>query len=291
MEAEKQPDPEGGDPLMAEKKRKNAILAKLDADGDGEFTIEDVVYSSFRASGVYIRREEYLREQFAGSHRDAVVEDAIARTPALAGISVEEIDWLADRAIRAEHLKVTGVSAALGMPGGAAIAATIPADLVQYFGFLLRIVQKLLYLYGFPDVDADPEEGVQPDEQTMDTLILCLGVMYEVDGSGIALKALANGMAKGMGKRMMGMVLRKGSVKPVVKQISKWFGIKLGRSMVTGAVSRMVPVLGAVVAGSVTYFSFRSGCGRLKRELRQTSLADPRRAVPEEDEPEEEENE
>jgi hypothetical protein len=268
---------------MAEKKRKNAILAKLDADGDGEFTIEDVVYSSFRASGVYIRREEYLREQFAGSHRDAVVEDAIARTPALAGISVEEIDWLADRAIRAEHLKVTGVSAALGMPGGAAIAATIPADLVQYFGFLLRIVQKLLYLYGFPDVDADPEEGIQPDGEIMDTLILCLGVMYDVDGSAIALKALANGMAKGMGKRMMGMVLRKGSIRPVVKQISKWFGLRLGRSALAKAAGTVVPVLGGVVAGSVTFFSFRSGCARLKRDLKQTRLADPDLKLPEEE--------
>ena len=261
---------------MAERKtRKNAILAKMDANGDGEFTIEDVVYSAFRTPGVYIGREEFLRGQFTGSHRIPVVEDAIERTPGLAGISVEELDWLADKAIRREHLKVTGVSAALGMPGGAAIAATIPADLVQYFGFLLRIVQKLLYLYGFPDVDADPEEGIQPDGEIMDTLILCLGVMYDVDGSAIALKALANGMAKGMGKRMMGMVLRKSSVKPVVKQISKWFGIKLGRSVVTGAVSKMVPVLGAAVAGSVTFFSFRSGCGRLKRELRQTGLADP----------------
>ena len=271
--------------MADEKKRKNAVLAKLDADGDGEFTIEDVVYASFRTPGVYIGRDDYLRKQFAG-YTAALVEDAVARTPALAGIPSEEIDRMADEAIRGERAKATGVSAALGMPGGAAIAATIPADLLQYYGFLLRIVQKLIYLYGFPDVDADPREGIQPDGEMMDTLILCLGVMYGVAGSDIALKAMANGLAKGMGKKMMGLVLKKSSIKPVVKQISKWFGLRLGRSVAAGAVGKMVPVLGGVVAGSITFLSFRSGCARLKRELRQTGLADPD-SMPPEDGPDE----
>lgn len=62
-----------------------------------------------------------------------VIDDAIARTPALAGISSDEIDRIADEVIRFERNCVSGISAALGMPGGAAMAATIPADVVQYY--------------------------------------------------------------------------------------------------------------------------------------------------------------
>lgn len=32
-------------------------------------------------------------------------------------------------------------------PGGFAMVATLPADIVQYYGYLLRATQKLLYLY------------------------------------------------------------------------------------------------------------------------------------------------
>ena len=59
--------------------------------------------------------------------------------------------WIRTEAvIRSERLKVSGISAALGTPGGAAMAATIPADIAQYYGCMLRVAQKLLYLYGFP---------------------------------------------------------------------------------------------------------------------------------------------
>lgn len=63
------------------------------------------------------------------------------------------------------------------MPGGWAMVATIPADIAQYYGYLLRATQKLLYLYGFPEIDLDEKEN-KFDDGTMNTLILCFGVMY-----------------------------------------------------------------------------------------------------------------
>ena len=35
---------------------------------------------------------------------------------------------------------------------------TIPADLAQYFGHILRILQKLIYLYGWHDLSLDSKE-------------------------------------------------------------------------------------------------------------------------------------
>ena len=72
------------------------------------------------------------------------------------------------------------------MPGGVAMAATIPADIAQYYGYLLRATQKLLYLYGFPQIDTS-ENVNQFDTETINILILCMGVMYGAAGANNAL--------------------------------------------------------------------------------------------------------
>ena len=38
-----------------------------------------------------------------------------------------------------------GIPAALGMPGGVAMAAAIPADIAQYYGYMLQAAQKEMY--------------------------------------------------------------------------------------------------------------------------------------------------
>ncbi len=51
-----------------------------------------------------------------------------------AGISLEEINLVADNVITFERNCVTGISTVLGAPGGAAMVATIPADIIRYYG-------------------------------------------------------------------------------------------------------------------------------------------------------------
>ena len=68
------------------------------------------------------------------------------------------------------------------------MAATIPADIAQYYGYMLRVTQKLLYLYGFPEIDVT-EKGKKFDTETLNILTLCLGVMYGVAGANNELKA------------------------------------------------------------------------------------------------------
>ena len=55
---------------------------------------------------------------------------------------------------------------------------------------MLRATQKLMYLYGFPQIDVE-ENGQVFDSETMNLLILCMGVMYGVVGANNALKAVA----------------------------------------------------------------------------------------------------
>ena len=252
-------------------KAKKSILIQL----DGQVGIEDVIVLSLKSPGVYINRAAFLKKQLFKNHPQEVIEKAINTTPALAGITPEEIDRIADAVIISERNKVSGISAALAAPGGLAMAATIPADIIQYYGFTLRAIQKLLYLYGFPDVDANEADGLQLDEQTMNTIVLCLGTMYGVAGANNAIKAVARGLANGVNKKLMSMALTKGTVFPFVREVSKWFGVRLTKSMFSGAISKAIPVVGGVIGGGLTFVSFKPCCDRLKKELKDTLLANP----------------
>lgn len=141
------------------------------------------------------------------------IDNAIAHTPAYAQIPVNEIDKIADEVIKFERNCVSGISAALGAPGGVAMVATIPADLAQYYGYMLRAAQKLMYLYGFPEINTT-DKGHKFDSETMNLLIICLGVMYGVQGTNTALKAMATALGKGVEKKLMRAALTKGTIYP-----------------------------------------------------------------------------
>ena len=96
--------------------------------------------------GVHINRASFLQKELFKNHPQDVIDAAIASTPASAGISSQEIDKIVDEDIKYERNCVSGISAALSAPGGWAMAATIPADIIQYYGYTLRATQKLLYL-------------------------------------------------------------------------------------------------------------------------------------------------
>ena len=141
------------------------LVNKLDANGDGVVGIEDVIVLAMKMPGVYINRSTFLQNELFKNHPQYVIDKAIMTTPAQAGIRASEIDKIADNVIKYERLKVSGISAALGAPGGWAVVATLPADILQYYGYTLRAVQKLLYLYGFPEIDVDEQVGLQLDSE------------------------------------------------------------------------------------------------------------------------------
>ena len=125
----------------------------MDVNGDGQVDIEDVIIMGLKVPGICIKREEFLRGEFMKDFPQETIDDAIAFNPAHAGITTKEIEKYADEVIKYERNCVSGISAALSTPGGFAMAATIPADIAQYYGYMLRVTQKLLYLYGFPEID------------------------------------------------------------------------------------------------------------------------------------------
>ena len=246
----------------------------LDANNDGTVDIQDIIILAIKLPEVHITRESFLRKELFKNYPPEVIDDAVARTPAFAGISEADIDRIADEVIKFERNCVSGISAALGVPGGAAMAATIPADVVQYYGYTLRAIQKLLYLYGFPEIDSDGE-GISLDSETINRIVVCLGVMNGVAGANNAVKALAKALSVGVEKKLIAAALTKGTLYPILKSTLKWFGVKLTKEIFAKTVKNAIPVVGGIVGGGITFLSFRPCCMRLKDVLTDTMLSNP----------------
>lgn len=246
----------------------------MDVNGDGQIDIEDIIIMGLRIPGISVNREQFLRSEFMKDFSQEVIETAIACNPAQAGITTEEIEKYANEVIKFERNCVSGISAALSTPGGIAMTATIPADIAQYYGYMLRVAQKLLYLYGFPEIDTT-EKGKKFDTETLNILTLCLGVMYGVAGANNALKSIAKALGTGVQKQLMKKALTKGTIYPIVKSISKWFGVRMTKEVFTGFFKHAIPVIGGVIGGGLTYVSFKPCCDKLKESLQNTRLSNP----------------
>lgn len=246
----------------------------LDVGKDGTVDIQDIIKLAIKTPGVHIDREAFLKKEFFKNYPQEVIQDAIDRTPALAGIPADELDKIADEVIKFERNCVSGISAALGVPGGAAMVVTASADIIQYYGYTLRAVQKLLYLYGFPELESKGEE-VSLDSETTNRIILCLGVMNGVAGANNAVKAVANALAKGVEKKLLAAALTKGAFYPMLKATLRWFGVSLTKEVFAKTVKSAIPVVGGLVGGGITFLSFKPCCIRLQNVLRDTMLSNP----------------
>lgn len=250
------------------------VVRAIDQNGNNQIDIEDIIILGLRVPGIRVNRSDFLRKEFLKRYPLDVIEQAIYQTPAKAGILPEDVDQIADAVIQYERNCVSGISAALGMPGGVAMAATIPADIAQYYGYMLRATQKLLYLYGFPEIDTE-EKGQKFDSETINILTLCLGVMYGAAGANKALQAMAKGLACGVEKQLLKTALTKGTIYPIVKSVAKYFNVKMTKQVFAGFFKKAIPVVGGVVGGGITYVSFKPCCDKLKSSLQNTMLSNP----------------
>ena len=263
-------------------KSKEAVLGAIDQNGNGEVDIEDVIIMGLKVPGIRINRANFLQKELHTKFPQEVIDDAISYNPLHANIPTEAIDKIADEVIKYERACVSGISTALGMPGGVAMVETIPADIAQYYGYMLRATQKLMYLYGFPEIDTE-EKGQTFDTETMNILIICMGVMYGAAGANNALKAMAKALANGVEKQLLRKALTKGTIYPIVKSVAKWFGVKMTKDVFAGFFKKAIPVVGGVIGGSITYISFKPCCDKLKASLQNTMLSNPNYCPTEED--------
>ncbi|MGW1267509.1 hypothetical protein [Streptomyces sp. NPDC002491] len=236
-----------------------------------------VLLAAAKLPGVRINRESYLRSALARHCSEDVIRRAIEETPAAAGISAELLDKLANDSIRFETGKVSALSAAAGIPGIFALPATVPADLAQYFGHMVRIAQKLAYLYSWPDLFSD--EGDDVDDATMGVLTLFFGVMVGTQSANAAVGKVAGLMAEQVAKKLPQKALTHGAIYPVVKKVAAYLGVKMTTQSFSTTVSKAIPLIGAAVSGGLTFATFLPMAKRLKKHLAGLPLADASQRV------------
>lgn len=216
--------------------------------------------SSFK--GVAVDRDQFLYSTFK-KYSQEDIQSIISLGPPQAGVEKEEIDRIADKIIRKSKWSTTGVSFLTGMPGGFAMAATLPADILQFYLQAFILLQKLMFLYGQWDDDFFDSVG-EMTEDARNVTIVYIGYMLGVEA---ATKVVGNIVAKATSRGFIIKTLIKSALgREMIIKIVRAIGIKSTAKAVSAG-SKTIPILGAVVSGGITLISFAPMANRLKVTL------------------------
>jgi hypothetical protein len=235
---------------------------------------EDVWNSVLRTAlalpGVKVDRKAFLRRVLSKHVTEKVLQSAIDTSPATAGVSKNTIRRIATASIKWHRAGVSSVSFASGLPGGWWIAGTVPVDLTQFFWHALVALQKLAYLYGWPELFSEDSEL---DDETLLILTVFIGVMLGAESAAKVLSDIAERAATQVLKRLPRETLTKWGLYRLAREVAKRIGIKLTEDSFARYLSRIVPVLGGIISGTVTWISFSLMTSRLAVHLESLPLA------------------
>ncbi|MGV3354889.1 hypothetical protein [Streptococcus orisratti] len=207
---------------------------------------------------VKVNREEFLRKEFSGNeHIEKIIKDgpqSVFTSRALRKRAQKVIDNTTNKTSMASFLT--------GIPSSPVTAvASGGADIIQYFGFALNLSQQIAYLFGEDnlfngDYDKLPEE-------VQIRIISYLGIMFGAGGSSALIASISKTAGNSIGKKITQKALTKTTWYPLVKKIGSTLGYKITKQTVGKSITKIVPVIGGVVSGSLTYLTFKPMGNRL----------------------------
>jgi hypothetical protein len=225
----------------------------------------DLVAAAMKIPSVRVNREKFITAQFDKLFGPETVLSILENGPHAAGVSKEVIHSLTRSVIRHETALVSLASGAAGIPGGWAMAATIPADMVQYHAAMLRVAQKMAYLHDWAELVPERHEDI--DDSTKNVLLVFLGAMYGVKVANEGITYLAKTYSAQLTKAISSKPLTQGAVYPIVKKVSTALGIQMNKQIFGQVTGKAVPLVGAVISGGLTFFSFRGMSSKLHQHL------------------------
>lgn len=210
--------------------------------------VEVVISKALQIPGIKVNRDEFLSKEFDNESTDTL-KQILDIGPVDTGISKSIIRGKANKIIANRTVFSSGASFISGLPGGLAMAAAIPADMIQYYAVALRLAQEIAYLYGEEDVF---KNGGVDDESVHNRLILYLGVMLGATGASQGIKMLSSAVGKQLAKKLPQKALTKTFYYPIIKSILKMFGKQLTKETFGKGVGKAIPIVGGVFAGGIT---------------------------------------
>lgn len=239
-------------------------MNNVENDSTKQLILEEVITHAIQIPGVKVNRKQFLAEQFATKADN--LEEILDKGPIEAGIKSDDIVHLSKKLILVRTSQSSIASFVAGIPGGLAMAATIPADILQFFGMSLRLAQELSYLYGAQDLWSD---GKINDEKVQKQLILYCGVMFGVSGAVSGVRVLSTQLSKTALKKIPQKALTKTFWYPLLKKIGNLIGVTLTKKTFAQGVSKAVPVIGGFVSGGINFASMMPMADRLNDTLRK----------------------
>lgn len=221
----------------------------------------NVINESLKLPFIKVDRSDFLTKTFSNKIDDM---PKLLREGPQAFFSKEELDRIASNVIKSNVLQSSSISFASGLPGGIAIAATIPADMAQFYGYSLKLAQEISYVYGYQNIWANQGELT---EDAKNTLILYLGIMFGVSSAGSTIRILSNKLAIQALKQLPNKTLTKHLYFTILKKVLAIFGTKLTKATFAKGVSKVIPVVGGVLSGSMNYLALKPMANKLKDEL------------------------
>ncbi|WP_214782408.1 EcsC family protein [Exiguobacterium sp. S3] len=233
---------------------------------NGSEVFEVLMTNAVKLPVVKVDRKEFLAQSFSKYVPATQLAEVVEKGPLEAKVPLSVIKKVAKRNITNQTMKSSSASFAAGLPGGIGLAATIPADTAQFFGFALRLAQEIGYLYGYDDFWEDGELDV---ERVNGELILFLGVMFGVGGATATIKALSAQLSKEALKKIPNKALMKTVYYPIIKKMSAMIGVKMTKDTFAKGISKMIPLAGGVISGGITYSSMTKMGNRLMNTLEE----------------------
>ncbi len=216
---------------------------------------ESIIVTLSKTPGLRVRRNDFLITALnrIGKDRQEVIE-AIESTPVNVLSDEETLNCI--QSVQNTHRNIVTTSSFFaGIPGGLALMATVPADILQYYANIIVFSQKCAYLCGLPEVK-------NPDDFKY-VIILALGI---ASGLSIAVKALRR-MAASADKHVdTRLMVKHGKWLPdIIWKILESLSKDISKKQISRSVGKAVPVLGGLLSGGITLFAFSSQSDNVKK--------------------------
>ena len=228
------------------------------------FVWNKILATVLKMPGVKVDRIGFLRKElrpYCNQSRLQIIGSVRPYTV----VSEQVVNKLARQCVRHHTMLATATSAVAGLPGGLAMAATMPADLTQYFYHVFVLSQKLAYLYGYPDFCEDDGEL---SDMAHDLLTIFMGVMMGAPVAEKGIKELSKAMAGSAVTRLPRVALTKTAIFSIASQVAKIIGTRLSKESFVKGAGRFIPLAGGLFSGGLTLWTFRKGANRLRRQLK-----------------------
>lgn len=226
---------------------------------------DKVLAVAVKAPMVKIDRAEFLKNNFSREVEPKMVDKIVQTSPIKAGVSEHILKKIARECIKNETYNVSALSFGTGFGG----LIGIPADLAQYLVHVLRISQKLAYIYGYPSM-ISIDGGM--DDATKNIILLFIGMMYGVKGTEKIIANLSVTLAEQIAKNISREALTKTAWYPLLKEICKQVGIKVTKDTLGKTAVKSIPVLASIVSATLSYICFKKNAERLHKTLRENPV-------------------